>query len=97
LVIDHCHRTGLLRSIIDWKVNKGLAFFDDNSDWLRAAADHLDNPSFPRALGENVYGVQGRVGTKKGAASRRVYGPDRTKTPQPRTFQTKKKETIVDH
>ena len=68
--------------------NKGLAVFQDNPEWLRNAAEYLENPPVPRALGEEVYGVVGRVSRKVGS---RRYGPDGTKEPQPRvTIQGKK-------
>lgn len=84
LAIDHDHRTGLIRGLLGNQANKGLALFQDNPEWLRRAADYLENPPVTTVIGEPVYGVQGRV-TKK--AKNRKYGPDGTKTPQPRTFK----------
>lgn len=79
--VDHDHKTGLVRGVIDWLVNQALAHFGDDPDLLRRAADYLDNPPAVSALGEEVYGVMGRV-TKK--AKHRRYGPLGTKEPQPR-------------
>lgn len=79
-----------MRGIIDWQANKGLSYFNDDPGQLRRAADYLENHPFTAALGEKVYGVMGKV-TKK--ARNRVYGPNKTKTPQPRVFKTKKDVT----
>lgn len=81
LVIDHDHKTGLVRGLIDWKINQALQGFSDSPELLRRAADYLENPTVTQALGEPVYGVMGRISNK--AAGRR-YGPAKTKTPQPR-------------
>ncbi len=89
LHIDHDHKNGLVRGLLDSWANKGLAYFQDNPAWLRRAAEYLENPPFTRVLGGPVYGVTGRV-TKK--ARNRRYGPDGSKTPQPRTYK-KKEET----
>lgn len=86
LVIDHDHRSGRVRGCLNWNVNRSLAAFRDNPEWLRRAADYLEHPPVSAALGEDVYGVMGSV-TRK--ASNRRYGPFGTKTPQPR------KEVIV--
>jgi len=81
LVVDHDHATGLVRGFIDWKINRALEAFKDNPALLRRAADYLENPTVTAALGENVYGVVGRV-TRK--AKNRRYGPHGTKQPQKR-------------
>jgi Recombination endonuclease VII len=86
LYLDHDHATGKLRGLISYRINKGLALFDDNPAYLRAAADYLENPPYTLAVGEDVYGVLGRV-TKK--AKNRKYGPTGTKTPQPRAVFNK--------
>lgn len=69
---DHCHATGLIRGILDWRINKGLAFFNDDPDLLRAAADYLENPPATAALGAPRYGLIGRAKTGK---RKKVYGP----------------------
>ena len=89
LYLDHDHADGKLRGLLSYKINKGLALFDDNPDYLRAAADYLEHPPFTLVTGENIYGVMGRV-TKK--AKNRRYGPDGTKEPQPRAALMKSKE-----
>lgn len=69
---DHDHRTGLIRGILDWRINKGLAFFNDDPKLLRAAADYLENPPATAALGAPRYGLIGKAKTGK---KNRVYGP----------------------
>lgn len=69
---DHCHKTGLVRGIIDWRLNRALAFFKDDSALLRAAADYLDNPPAVTALGAPRYGLIGRA--KQGKKNPK-YGP----------------------
>ena len=91
LSIDHCHLTGRVRGLLSPWANKGLAVFQDNPDWLRRAADYIDNPPVSIALGQDVYGVIGRM-TRK-AKSRR-YGPDGSKAPQPRTHKLSTSKNI---
>ena len=84
LHVDHCHKTGRVRGLLDPWINKGLSFFRDDPVMLRRAAEYLENPPVTAALGEDVYGVVGRVSRK---ASRRRYGPDGAKTPQQRNHK----------
>jgi hypothetical protein len=81
LHVDHNHQTGLVRGGLTWQANKAIGHFRDDPDMLERAADYLRNPPVTQALGETVYGVQGRVTTK---AARRKYGPNGTKHPHPR-------------
>lgn len=81
LAVDHDHKTGLIRGLLSQQANKGLAIFQDRPDWLRAAADYMENPPMSIALDEEVYGVMGRMTNK---AKSRKYGPLGTKTPQAR-------------
>lgn len=69
---DHDHRTGLIRGLLDWKINKGLAFFDDDPELLRAAAYYLEHPPATAALGTPRYGLIGRA---KMGKRKQVYGP----------------------
>jgi hypothetical protein len=41
--IDHCHKTGVIRGILEWHINRGLGAFDDRPDLLLAAADYIDH------------------------------------------------------
>lgn len=81
LAVDHCHRSGRIRGLLSNQANKGIAIFQDNPEWLRAAADYLESPPVSIALNEEIFGVMGRMTNE---VSRRVYGPNGTKTPQPR-------------
>lgn len=69
---DHCHKTGLVRGIIDWRLNRALAFFKDSPQLLRAAAAYLENPPATAALGAPRYGLIGRA--KQGKRNK-CYGP----------------------
>lgn len=69
--LDHDHATGKLRGLLSFKANKGLALFDDNPDFLRNAADYVENPPYVQANG-TIYGMMGRIGPKKKG---RKYGP----------------------
>jgi hypothetical protein len=96
LYLDHSHATGQLRGLLSYKINKGLGFFDDNPDYLRAAANYLENPPYTLVVGEDVYGVMGKVTAKpkdKKGKSKRFYGPDKTEKPQYRAALDKTKDT----
>jgi hypothetical protein len=43
LCIDHDHTTKQVRGWLCGKCNRGLGCFDDNSGWLRKAAEFIDN------------------------------------------------------
>lgn len=44
LYIDHDHSDGKLRGLLCDKCNRGLGYFRDNQEFLRNAADYLENP-----------------------------------------------------
>src|ERR1039458_5822759 len=58
---DHDHRTGLIRGLLEWRINNVLAFCEDSPELLRAAAYYLDPPPAPAALGAPRYGLIGRA------------------------------------
>lgn len=60
--LDHCHKTGLVRGLLNPLTNK---FLVDNLDILRASIAYLENPPAPIALGEHVYGLLGKAQVKK--------------------------------
>lgn len=65
LNVDHDHKTGLIRGLLSPFANKGLSFFDDDPFLLRRAADYLESPPCPTALGRKVFGLLGRAQRKK--------------------------------
>lgn len=51
LAVDHDHETGDLRDLLCQRHNQGIGLFEDNPEWLRAAADYVErhkNASCPR-------------------------------------------------
>ena len=41
--VDHDHATGLIRGVLNERINLGLGMFSHNSEWLRRAADYLED------------------------------------------------------
>lgn len=41
---DHCHKTGKVRGVLCARCNRGLAYFRDDPELFRAAADYLEEP-----------------------------------------------------
>jgi hypothetical protein len=78
--LDHCHRTGLVRGLLNPFTNKHLI---DDLDILRASIAYLENPPAVRALGR-VYGLLGKAQRKK----KMLYGPDGSPAPLPRSRGT---------
>jgi hypothetical protein len=64
LSVDHCHTTGLVRGLICWPCNKGIAVFQDSYKSLGNAASYLIAPPFSCVLSKDRFTVPGRVGTK---------------------------------
>lgn len=40
--VDHCHDSGKVRGLLCDKCNRGLGYFDENSEWLKKAAKYLE-------------------------------------------------------
>lgn len=63
--VDHCHKTGLIRGLLCNLCNRNLGRFRDSIELLQAAISYLLNPPAIDALGESIFGLPGRIGTKK--------------------------------
>jgi len=61
---EHNHRSGEFRGYLCFLHNKGLAFFQDNPEYLAAAADYLRANPVQRVFGEQRFGRTGRVTRK---------------------------------
>ena len=72
LSTDHDHLNGRIRGMLGTRINRGLAYFDDNPEMLRKAADYLENPTAPQALGREVFGLIGKARHKK----KMIYGSE---------------------
>jgi hypothetical protein len=73
---DHCHTSGLVRGILEWRLNRAYgmlerAFPNNLGDVLRALAYYHENPPAELALGGKRYGLIGQAKYKK----KMVYGP----------------------
>lgn len=75
--VDHNHRSGLVRGLLNPFTNKYLI---DDLDILRASIAYLENPPAVRALGK-VYGLIGKAQRKK----KMLYGPDGSPAPLSRS------------
>ena len=75
--LDHDHRTGKIRGLLNPITNK---FLVDDEARLIAMLVYIQNPPAPHALGETVYGVLGQAKHKK----KMRYGPSGDPTPHPR-------------
>lgn len=77
---DHDHNTGLIRGLLDWRINRAYGLLekacpDSLSDMLRSLATYHESPPAVLALGEKRYGLIGLAKYKK----KMVYGPPATK------------------
>lgn len=76
--MDHCHKSGLIRGMLNPMTNK---FLIDNIAILQASIAYLLDPPAPRALGGPVYGLIGKAKIKKIMK----YGPLGSLEPLPRS------------
>jgi hypothetical protein len=73
---DHSHKTGLIRGLLEWRINRAYGLLekvapDNLPAVLRALADFHENPPAVTALGEKRYGLIGQAKYKR----KMVYGP----------------------
>lgn len=73
---DHCHKTGLIRGVLDFRINRAYgmieqAFPKNLPEVLRALAAYHEKPPAEIALKEKRYGIIGQARYKK----KMVYGP----------------------
>jgi hypothetical protein len=63
LHVDHDHKTGLTRGLLDWQCNRGLRAYRDDPAKFAKAAEYLSRPPAVAVLGARI----GTVGptTKK--------------------------------
>ena len=76
--LDHDHRTGLVRGLLNPFTNKCLI---DDLEILRASIRYLESPPAIAALGERVYGLIGKAQRKH----KMLYGPYGSLEPQARS------------
>ena len=74
--LDHDHKTGLVRGLLNPMTNK---FLIDKPEILRKSIEYLENPPAVKALG-SVYGLIGKAKKKK----KMLYGPNGDPVPQHR-------------
>ena len=82
--LDHDHRTGLIRGLLNPITNK---FLVDDVKRLEASVRYLVDPPAAKALGEKVYGLIGRATRKR----KMRYGPDGRPKPLPRGINAEPK------
>ena len=76
--LDHDHRTGLVRGLLNPITNK---FLCDDREKLLAMLAYIEDPPAPIALGEKVYGLMGQAKITK---KNKRYGPEGLVTRQVR-------------
>ena len=45
--VDHCHRTGQIRGLLNGSTNRGLGYLGDCAENLKRAIDYLESPVQP--------------------------------------------------
>ena len=73
---DHDHKTGLIRGLLEWRINRAYGMLEavcpgDLPRLLHALAEFHENPPAITVLGEKRYGLIGKAKKKK----KMIYGP----------------------
>lgn len=89
---DHCHKTGLIRGMLDWRINRACGLIEkvdpeNASSILRALAEFLDNPPATLALRKKSFGLIGTARYKK----KMVYGSENGPLPIEKKKKRKRK------
>lgn len=74
---DHSHASGLVRGLLEWRVNRAYGLLErvyphSLPEALRALATFHEHPPATLALGETRYGLIGKALCSK---KKKVYGP----------------------
>ena len=78
---DHRHDSGLVRGLLDWRINKALGLLEavtrgpKLAELVMALALYLEEPPATTVLGKPRYGIIGKAKVKK----KMVYGPPEKK------------------
>jgi hypothetical protein len=67
---DHCHKDGLVRGLLEWRINRAYGLLErvcpeNLPAVLRALAVYHEQPPAELALGEKRYGLIGKARVKK--------------------------------
>ena len=81
--LDHEHTTGLLRGVLDWRINRALGlientFKEKTPDVLYALASYLIAPPVTSVFGCKKYGIIGKAKKKKKMVFGSANGPIKT-------------------
>jgi len=71
LAVDHDHKTGLVRGLLDRRCNNALSMFSDSPKRMLKAVSYLTFPPASEILGGDRFGIKGRV-TNKSSTKRRL-------------------------
>ena len=72
LAVDHEHRSGRIRGLLCWHCNRCIGIARDMAEALSRLGAYLKDPTAPKALGHETYGL---IGKAKASKKVKVYGP----------------------
>lgn len=82
LAVDHDHRTGRIRGLLCWHCNRAIGIARDLAEALSNLGAYLNDPTAPKALGKETYGL---IGKAKASKRIKVYGPPTVKRRRKKT------------